>query len=148
MVFAGSRLHARDGRSDAHTRPADSLFAALRWTPILAAAPAGYSLQVPAHSVTQTFAAGPQLAYRHMKHVTLFLRPVFAGMIHESATPKPTDPIQTPSYQGFTAAGAAAGFGTKTNNVCFYGFGGGFDILFSKHFGWRTQADLVYDHLF
>jgi hypothetical protein len=30
----------------------------------------------------------------------------------------------------------------------FVGFGGGFDILFSKHVGWRTQADLVYDHLF
>jgi hypothetical protein len=30
----------------------------------------------------------------------------------------------------------------------FIGFGGGFDIIFSKHFSWRTQADLVYDHLF
>jgi len=28
------------------------------------------------------------------------------------------------------------------------GFGGGFDILASKHLAIRTQADLVYDHLF
>ena len=37
---------------------------------------------------------------------------------------------------------------TKTDNAGFIGFGGGFDVLFNKHFGWRTQADLVYDHLF
>jgi hypothetical protein len=30
----------------------------------------------------------------------------------------------------------------------FVGFGGGFDVLLTKHFGVRTQADLVYDHLF
>ena len=28
------------------------------------------------------------------------------------------------------------------------GLGGGFDILFSKHFALRTQVDVVYDHLF
>jgi len=112
--------------------------------------PAGYSLVVPAHSVTQTFAAGPQLAYRHMKHVTLFLRPVFAGLIHESATPKPnpSDPIQGAVVQGFQQLGLVPSSGTKTNTVPFVGFGGGFDILFSRSFGWRTQADLVYDHLF
>jgi hypothetical protein len=30
----------------------------------------------------------------------------------------------------------------------FFGFGGGFDLLFGKHFAWRMQADLVRDHLF
>jgi hypothetical protein len=116
--------------------------------PILAQAPAGYVFQVPAHSVTQTFAAGPQLAYRHLQHVTLFLRPVFAGIIHEGATPMPIDPFQTAAVHGFTALGLVPSSGTKTDNVLFYGFGGGFDILFNKHIGWRTQADLVYDHLF
>lgn len=115
--------------------------------------PAGYSLVVPAHSTTQTFAAGPELVYRHFTHVTLFFRPIFAGIIHESATPKPTDPIQTLVVQAFeTPPPAGLGLvptsGTKVDNVVFYGFGGGFDILFSKHFGWRTQADMVYDHLF
>ena len=38
--------------------------------------------------------------------------------------------------------------GKKTDWTGFYGFGGGFDILLSRHFGIRTQADLVYDHLF
>jgi len=110
--------------------------------------PAGYSLVIPAHSVTQTFAAGPQLAYRHLKHVTLFLRPVFAGVIHESATPHPVDAIQNLVVSGFQQLGLVPASGTKTDNTVFYGFGGGFDVLFTKHLGWRTQADLVYDHLF
>jgi hypothetical protein len=104
--------------------------------------PQGYSLNVPASSVTQTFAAGPQLAYRHLKHETLFLRPVFAGIIHEVATPKPGDAIAT------AIVAQLAPSGKKTDNVLFVGFGGGFDILFSRNVGWRTQADLVYDHLF
>ena len=110
--------------------------------------PPGYTLIVPAHSVTQTFAAGPQLAYRHLTHVTLFFRPIFAGVIHEGATPKPTDQIQSIVVGGFQQLGLVPPSGTKTDNVLFYGFGGGVDILFSKHLGWRTQADLVYDHLF
>jgi hypothetical protein len=104
--------------------------------------PANYSLVVPAHSVTQTVAVGPQLAYRGLKHETLFLRPLFLGLIHENATPKPTDPIQT------AVVAQLAPSGSKTDNVLFLGFGGGFDILFSKHVGLRTQADLVHDHLF
>ena len=104
--------------------------------------PANYALVVPSHSVTQTFAAGPQLAYRGMTHATLFWRPVFAGIIHENATPAPTDPIATAVVKQL------APDGNKKDNVMFVGFGGGFDILLSKHIGWRVQADLVYDHLF
>jgi hypothetical protein len=37
---------------------------------------------------------------------------------------------------------------SKTDHVLFFGFGGGFDINFGHHFAWRTQADLVHDHLF
>ncbi len=110
--------------------------------------PAGYSLIVPAHSITQTFAAGPQLAYRRMTRVTLFLRPVFAGLIHESATPVAKDQIQTVVLSGFKSSGLLPASGVKTNTVPFVGFGGGFDVLFNRSFGWRTQADLVYDHLF
>jgi hypothetical protein len=104
--------------------------------------PPGFSLVVPAHSRTQSFAFGPQLAYRHFRQVTLFLRPVFAGAIHETATPHPRDPI---------AAGVVSQLvpsGKKSDTVPFIGFGGGFDIILSKHFAVRTQADLVYDHLF
>lgn len=106
--------------------------------------PAGYSLVVPAHSKTQTFAAGPQLSYRHFTHTTLFLRPVFAGAIHEVATPQP-------AAGDLIAAGVVqqlAPSGKKTDTTWFVGFGGGFDIIFSKHVSWRVQADLVYDHLF
>jgi hypothetical protein len=116
-------------------------------------AAAAYSLVVPAHSKTQTFAVGPQLAYRHWEHATLFLRPVFAGAIHENATPMvPTDPVGSlvvPGVlQGFQALNLIPASGHKTDTTWFLGFGGGFDILFSKHVGLRTQADLVYDHLF
>jgi len=103
--------------------------------------PAGFTLSVPAHSRTQTFAAGPQLAYRHFSRITLFVRPSI-GAIHEVATPHPTNAI---------AAGIAKQLvpsGQKTDWTGFYGFGGGVDLLFSRHVGLRVQADLVYDHLF
>jgi hypothetical protein len=106
--------------------------------------PKTYALVVPAHSTTQTFAVGPQLAYRHFKHTTLFLRPVFAGAIHEVATPAPL-------AGDLFAAGVVkelAPTGKKTDITWFVGFGGGFDILFTKNIAWRVQSDLVYDHLF
>lgn len=106
--------------------------------------PRTYTLSVAAHSRTETIAVGPQLAYRHFTKATLFFRPLFAGIIHETATPNPTpsDPIATAIVKGLAPSGK------KTDKVLFYGFGGGFDIIFTKHFSWRTQADLVYDHLF
>ncbi len=107
--------------------------------------PASYpygSLEVSAHSRTHTIAVGPQLAYRHFSKATLFLRPVYAGIMHESATPQPQDAVIK------ALVGSLITTPTKTDNVLFVGFGGGFDILFGKHFAWRTQSDLVYDHLF
>ncbi len=105
--------------------------------------PSGYTLVVPAHSFTQTFAAGPQLAYRHFKTVTLFLRPDL-GAIHEAATPHPAagDLIAEGVVQQLVPSGK------KTDWTPFYGFGGGTDFLFTKHVGLRVQSDLVYDHLF
>lgn len=103
--------------------------------------PPTYQLVVPSHSRTQTLAAGPQLASHHWRHLTLFVRPSF-GAIHEVATPQPKDPIAT------LVTTQLAPEGKKTDWVAFYGFGGGFDVLLSKHFAIRTQADLVYDHLF
>ena len=104
--------------------------------------PPTYALVVPAHSRTQTFAVGPQLAYRHLTHATIFFRPIFAGAIHELATPQPRDPIAT------LVAKQLAPSGQKTDTTWFLGFGGGFDILLTRHIAWRTQADVVYDHLF
>jgi hypothetical protein len=103
--------------------------------------PPNYTLSVPAHSVTHSFAIGPQLAYRHFSKATFFVRPS-VGAIREGATPRPKDPIAA----GIVAQLAPAGH--KTDWQGFYGIGGGFDILFTKHFALRTQADYVWDHLF
>jgi hypothetical protein len=103
--------------------------------------PPGYTVAIPSHSRTQTFAGGPQLSYRHFARVTLFVRPS-VGAIHEVATPQPADPIAQ------LMVAALAPSGKKTNSTIFYGFGGGADFAFSKHLGLRVQADLVYDHLF
>ena len=103
--------------------------------------PPGYTLQVPASSTTYSFAAGPQFAYRHFKKVTLFVRPSI-GAVREQATPNPQDPIAAAIVKGL------APNGKKTDWQGFYGVGYGFDILFTKHFAWRTQSDLVWDHLF
>ena len=103
--------------------------------------PAGYVLSVPASSVTQTFAMGPQLAFRHFSKVTIFVRPNF-GAIREVATPKPRDPIASAIVQQLAPAGK------KRDWQGTYGFGGGVDLLFSKHVAFRVQADFVYDHLF
>lgn len=103
--------------------------------------PPTYQLVVPASSVTQTFAAGPQFSYRHFKEVTLFIRPS-CGIIHEAATPHPGDPIAAAIVQQLAPSG------TKKDNVFFYGFGGGVDYNVTKHFAIRAQADYVRDHLF
>jgi hypothetical protein len=100
------------------------------------------TLSVPAHSLTQTYAFGPELVYRHFSKVTVFVRPVYAGIIHETATPQPPDAVVKALVAGLIPGPS------KTDHVWFLGFGGGFDILFGKHFAWRTQADLVHDHLF
>ena len=103
--------------------------------------PAGYKLAVTSDSNTQTFEMGPQLAWRHFEHITLFLRPAL-GAMREVATPTPADPIAKAIVAGL------APHGKKTDWTYFYGFGGGVDFLFSNHFGLRVQADLVRDHLF
>ena len=103
--------------------------------------PAGYQLSVPAGSTTHSFAVGPQLAFRHFRHVTLFLRPS-VGAIRETARPNPRDPIATLIVNGLAPTGV------KRDWQGFYGFGYGFDVLLSKHFAIRTQGDLVWDHLF
>jgi hypothetical protein len=103
--------------------------------------PPGYQLAVPAGSTTQTFAGGPQFAFRHWKPVTLFVRPS-CGIIKETAKPHPGDPIAS------LIVSQLAPTGEKKDNVIFYGFGGGIDLLFSKHVALRIQGDFVRDHLF
>jgi hypothetical protein len=103
--------------------------------------PPGYSLYVPYSGKTWTFAAGPQVNFRQMKYVTLFVRPDL-GAIHETATLKPIDPIQTIVVQ------ALAPSSQKLDTVVFYGVGGGFDVNASKHVALKVTVDYVHCFLF
>lgn len=103
--------------------------------------PANFSLTIPIDSTTETFAAGPQLEYRHWQRVTPFLRPSI-GAIHEIATTHPNGPIAQ------MIVAQLAPTGTKTDWTGFYGFGGGADLNFGDHLSLRLQADFVHNHLF
>ena len=103
--------------------------------------PPNYQLIVPTDAFSQTFAAGPQFAYRHYKPVTLFIRPSL-GAIRQQVTPHPTDPVAAAIVAQLVPSGE------KTDWQGFYGFGGGVDWNATKHVGLRTQTDLVYWRLF
>jgi hypothetical protein len=103
--------------------------------------PPGYQVAVPTGSTTQTFAAGPQLEYRHFRRITLFIHPSI-GAIYESATPHPGDPISA----GIVAQLAPSG--KKTDWEPFYGVGGGANLNFMRYFSVRLQADYVHNDLF
>lgn len=103
--------------------------------------PANYHLAVPTDAATQTFAFGPQLAYRNFSKLTLFLRPSLGGL-RERAVPHAADAFQKVIVAGL----APAGF--KLDWTGFYGVGGGGDLSLSKHIGLRAQMDVVYNHPF
>jgi hypothetical protein len=103
--------------------------------------PPGYVLSVPARSTSQSFAIGPQLAYRRFSKITLFVRPSF-GAVRESAVPRPRDPIAT------AIVAQLAPSGQKVDWRPFYGFGYGVDFLLTNHLAVRVQGDLAYEHLF
>jgi hypothetical protein len=105
--------------------------------------PANYTLVVPLHSQTQTYAAGPQFSYHGLSRATLFIRPS-VGIIHETGTPhpNPADPVAV----GIVAQLAPSD--KVTESVIFYGFGGGVDLNITKHVALRIQGDFVHDHLF
>jgi hypothetical protein len=103
--------------------------------------PPGFVLAVPTHSFTQTFAMGPLLTFRHFQHITFFVRPSL-GAVRETATPKPHDPVTALVVRFLVPAGK------KTDWTGFYGFGGGADLILTRHLAIRLQSDLVYDHLF
>ncbi len=103
--------------------------------------PANYKVAVPTHSVTQTFAAGPQVSFHHFQKFTFFVRPS-AGLMREVATPHPTDSITKNIVAQLEPTGK------KLDWEIFYGFGGGVDIFPQKPISLRVQFDLVRDHLF
>ncbi len=105
--------------------------------------PPSYHPAVPLHSASQTYAAGPQLNYRHFKAVTLFIHPDL-GAIHETATPTP----YAGDLIGKLLVANMAPSGSMADWTYFYGIGGGVDFNVTRHFGARIHIDFVRDHLF
>lgn len=103
--------------------------------------PPGYKLVVPTNASSQTFAFGPQLAYRHFSKITLFVRPAL-GAIRQKVVPRPADPVATLIVAQLVPAGY------KVDWSGFYGFGGGIGWNPTRHIGLRAQTDLVYWRLF
>ena len=106
--------------------------------------PPGFGL--PFNINTQTYEAGPQLNYRHLKKVTLFVRPAL-GALHANAKVR----------NGFLAV-LPDGFGTaicvtlngcsKNDTTPFYGFGGGISWEITPHFGLRATGDFAHYDFF
>ncbi len=105
--------------------------------------PASYTLAIPTNAFTQTFAAGPQMAYRHFQKLTLFVRPSL-GALRETATPHPA----AADFFAKSVVAQLAPTGAKTDWTGFYGVGGGGDYALTRHFGVRAQIDAVYNHPF
>ena len=103
--------------------------------------PTTYQLTVPATSTTHSFAAGPQLAYRHFEKVTLF-RTAFDGSDSRNGRAK------TNGRRRHGDCEQLAPSGRKTDWQGFFGVGYGIDFILSNHFAIRAQGDLVWDHLF
>jgi hypothetical protein len=106
------------------------------------------ALSVPFDATTQTFTAGPQLAYRHMKKVTLFAHPSI-GAIHENISLNASQGAPLPFVIGVVGALVQQGVlkTTKPNDTTyFYGLGGGADYNLTRHF--HIRADVEFVHVF
>lgn len=103
--------------------------------------PPGVVIFLPFDSITYTFTAGPQFNYRGAKWATFFARPAVGGL-HELATLKPNTPLTTLLVAQILPS-------RKTSDLqLFYGFGGGFEVIASKHVGVNFAADWVHVNLF
>src|SRR5271169_4535442 len=102
----------------------------------------GIPVAVPYNSSTYTYEAGPQFNYRHMKKVTLFVRPAL-GALHANFAAKPNNP-----YIAQIVSGLLNGSTSKSDTVVFYGFGGGITWEITPHFGIRVASDFVHYDFF
>ncbi|MFZ3212626.1 MAG: hypothetical protein WA188_14040 [Terriglobales bacterium] len=114
----------------------------------LATLPPGFSTLVPAvpyNISTQTYEAGPQLNYRHLKKVTFFVRPAL-GALHANAKVKSAFLAET---DGLAAELCLVLSGCSKNDlVPFYGFGGGISWEITPHFGLRVTTDFAHYDFF
>ena len=104
------------------------------------------ALYVPFDATTQTFAAGPQLEYRHFKRFTLFVHPSI-GAIHENISLKAHDAVTTGLLEELPVLGVAPGPNLR-DTTYFYGVGGGADFNATKHLHFRCDLEYVHTFLF
>lgn len=96
---------------------------------------------VPFTSATTTYQLGPQLNYRRLKKVTLFVRPAL-GLLHAKVQTNPNPRIKplVSSLLGGTPSSLKL---SSADNTVFYGFGGGATWEIHPNFGLRVTADLA-----
>jgi len=108
------------------------------------APPPGFG--VPFNINTQTYEAGPQLNYRHLKHVTLFVRPAL-GVLHANAKVRNQFLGELPDGIGTEFCVVLSGC-SKNDTVPFYGFGGGISWEITPNIGIRATADFAHYDFF
>ncbi len=112
--------------------------------PVLPELPAGF--YVPFDATTQTFAAGPQLEYRHFKRFTLFIHPSI-GAIHEHINLETSPEVSPALLSGLEGLLGVKG-SSLSNTTYFYGVGGGADFNATKHLHFRCDVEYVHTFLF
>jgi len=119
-----------------------SLGAKAKLAPLMGMLPAGTTVMVPYNATTLNMSMGPQINIRKIKQVTFFVRPAL-GWLHETVSPKPNTQVTT------IVVKTLMGSGTKTtDDVVFYGFGGGVDLNLTKHMAIRMAADFIHVNMF
>jgi len=96
---------------------------------------------------TTTYEAGPQLNYRHFKHVTLFVRPAL-GALHASAEVRKEFAAMNPTFTPVVCTLLNLVGCGKADTVPFYGFGAGASWEINPHFGIRATTDFAHYNFF
>jgi hypothetical protein len=105
--------------------------------------PPANAVNVSFKSTTYTVAVGAQIYLRKFKKVTFLVRPGF-GAIHASV-----DLNVPPGLpQLFVPLNLPVPKSSQSDTTWFIGFGGGFDINFSRRVGLRVTTDWINSHLF
>jgi len=102
----------------------------------------GIPVAIPYSGRVYTYEAGPQFNYRHFQHFTLFARPAL-GALHASVTAHPDNPVIGQIVTGLLGASQKG-----TDNVVFYGGGGGITWETTPNFGVRVATDCVHYNYF
>jgi opacity protein-like surface antigen len=111
---------------------------------------AATTLAVPYNASTYTITGGPQVAYRGLKWITIFVHPS-VGAYHEKVTARPqktSNFLAAPVVGYFQQAGVLDSSAAKSDTTYFYGVGGGIELNVTKHVHIRLTSDYVKTPLF